>query len=265
MSKNTNETIKISTTKTVLASSTAKISSKTDFKNIKKTSTKKNLNPTTNKSNTSKKKSSSTKTTSSKKEKKSKVVELPTVIEYYDLPYRYNKTIIKVLAQTPTTLFVYWDISDEDKQNFIKEYGEYFFYDTKPVLLIHNTTLNYSYEIDINDYANSWYIHVTDSNCNYEIKLGRRPINNYSKINDYLEITSSNNIVSPNDHILFENLTNNIYFRNLKTNNTTKKDISLSFFTKIGKMYNVQDFYENLYKDEVFNFDKINFKNLPSS
>lgn len=267
MSKNTNETIEISTknTKTVLANSSTKIGSKTNAKNTKKTSVRKKTNSTTTKSNTSKKKNSSTKTTSSKKEKKSNVVELPSVIEYYDLPYRYNKTTIKVLAQTPTTLFVYWDISDEDKQNFIKEYGEYFFYDTKPVLLIHNTTLNYSYEIDINDYANSWYIHVTDSNCNYEIKLGRRPINNYSKINDYLEITSSNNIASPNDHILFENLTNNIYFRNLKTNTTTIKDISISFLTKIGKMYNVQDFYENLYKDEVFNFDKINFKNLPSS
>lgn len=269
MQKNTNETtaIPIKNSETVLNNSTVKIDSKNDLKNTKKraTTTKTISTTTKTKSNTSKKKSSSTKTTTSKKGKKSKSVELPTVIEYYDLPYSYNKTTIKVLAQTPTTLFVYWDISDEDKQNFIKKYGDYFFYDTKPVLLIHNTTMNYHYEIDINDYANSWYIHIPDANCNYEIKLGRRPINNYSKINDYLEITSSNNIASPNDHILFDNLTSNIYFRNLKTNVTTQKDISLSFLTKVGNIYNIQDFYENLYKDEVFSFDKINFKNLPSS
>ena len=207
----------------------------------------------------------SKKVANSKKGKVAKVVEKTAIIEYYDLPYRYNKTMVKVLAQTPTTLFVYWDISDEDKKSYVKQYGDYFFYDTKPVLLVHNSTMNYSYEIDINDYANSWYIHVPDANCDYEIELGRRPINEYSKINDYLGITSSNDIIAPNDHILFEELTNNVYFRNLKTNVTTRKDISISFLTKIGKIYNVQDFYENLYKDEVFSFDRLNLKNLPSS
>ena len=37
------------------------------------------------------------------------------IVEYYDLPYRYNQTVVKVLAQTPNTLFVYWDISDDDR------------------------------------------------------------------------------------------------------------------------------------------------------
>ena len=36
--------------------------------------------------------------------------------EYYDLPYRYNKTVVKILAQTPTNLFVYWEISDDDRE-----------------------------------------------------------------------------------------------------------------------------------------------------
>ena len=77
-------------------------------------------------------------------------------VEYYDLPYRYNQTIVKILAQTPTTLFVYWDISDEDRENFKKEYGDSFFETTHPVLIIHNDTMNYSFEVDINDFANSW-------------------------------------------------------------------------------------------------------------
>ena len=36
--------------------------------------------------------------------------------EYYDLPYKYNKTVVKILAQTPKTLFVYWEISDKDRE-----------------------------------------------------------------------------------------------------------------------------------------------------
>ena len=36
--------------------------------------------------------------------------------EFYDIPYTYNETTVKVLAQNPTTLFVYWDISDNHRQ-----------------------------------------------------------------------------------------------------------------------------------------------------
>ena len=42
------------------------------------------------------------------------------MLEYYDLPYRYNETVVKILYQTPTILFVYWDISDFDRENYIK-------------------------------------------------------------------------------------------------------------------------------------------------
>jgi hypothetical protein len=194
--------------------------------------------------------------------KKAKKIE---ILEYYDLPYRYNQTIVKVLAQTPNILFVYWDISDEDKQNYINQYGEYFFNDTKPVLIIYNDTKKYSFEIDINDFANSWYLHILDSNCKYRVELGRRPINKYARIDNYLYVSSSNNMDAPNDHILFDTLNNNVYFRNVKTNITTRKDITLSFFSRIGKIYNVKDFYKQLYKDEDINFEKLNLKNMPSS
>ena len=49
--------------------------------------------------------------------KSMKAEDLPFILEYYDLPYKYNKTVIKALAQNPNTLFVYWEISDEDIQN----------------------------------------------------------------------------------------------------------------------------------------------------
>ena len=147
------------------------------------------------------------------------------ILEYYDLPYRYNQTVVKLLAQTPTTLFVYWDISDSDRENLIKSYGEKFFEETKPVLIIHNETNNYSFEVDINDFANSWYLHIPDSKCVYNIELGRRPIYkqniqnniNHTKTN-YIYITSSNELEAPNDHILFDKLGDTVYFRNVKTN-----------------------------------------------
>ncbi len=196
--------------------------------------------------------------------------------EYYDLPYRYNKTVVKILAQTPTNLFVYWEISDEDRERLKKQYGEYFFEITKPVLVIHNLTMNYSFEIDKNDFANSWYFHVNDSSCEYKIELGRRPIPiNYSYMpqydvekngpinpieTPYVYISSSNNLEAPNDHILFNNK-NKIYFRNVKTNQIIEKDVKdFPFIVKDNEFVNIYELYKKLYKDEISDdkFDRMN-------
>ena len=203
-------------------------------------STSKKSKTTTSKTAEKNKPALETKTTSTKKatpKKAEKKDSKPTIHnfspEYYDLPYKYNKTVVKILAQTPTNLFVYWEISDEDRKKLKEQYGEYFFEITKPVLVIHNLTMNYSFEIDINDFANSWYFHVNDSSCEYQIELGRRPIPiNYNYMPQYdveksgpitpvqvpfVYISSSNELEAPNDHILFNNK-NKIYFRNVKTN-----------------------------------------------
>lgn len=179
------------------------------------------------------------------------------ILEYYDLPYRYNQTIVKVLAQTPTTLFVYWDISDADRAHYVKTYGENFFNDTKPVLVIHNITMNYSYEIDIDDFANSWYLHVNDSNCEYSVELGRRPKYNneeFNMPNSYLYVTSSNVMDSPNDHILFDKNLKTVYFRDVKTNIVTAKDItSISFLRNMGKIYSLYDLQGHFNEDVFIN------------
>ena len=196
-------------------------------------------------------KSKSTKTTVKKSEKKL-INNSTNVVEYYDLPQKYNQTVVKVLAQTPKTLFVYWEISDDDIEKFKNDYGENFFETTKPVLIIHNNTLNYSFEVDINDFANSWYLHVNDSNSDYRIELGRRPLQINENIqSDYIYITSSNEIESPNDHILFNNSQKMVYFRNVKTNVETSKPLtSLSFMRNMGKIYEIYDLYQELYKNE---------------
>ena len=100
-------------------------------------------------------------------------------MEHYNLPYRYNETIVRILYQTPNTLFVYWDISDKDRENYIKQFGEDFFNITYPVLIVHNDTMNYSFEVIINDFANSWYLRVNDSKCHYRVELGRKLISHF--------------------------------------------------------------------------------------
>lgn len=232
-------------------SSKAKTTAKKTTKTVKKT-TKSTTKKSTSKSTTKKSTSRAKKITAS-----SNLTRKIEILEYYDLPYRYNQTIVKVLAQTPTTLFVYWDISDADRAHYVKTYGENFFNDTKPVLVIHNITMNYSYEIDIDDFANSWYLHVNDSNCEYSVELGRRPKYNneeFNMPNSYLYVTSSNVMDSPNDHILFDKNLKTVYFRDVKTNIVTAKDItSISFLRNMGKIYSLYDLQGHFNEDVFIN------------
>ena len=229
---------------------------------------------TTSKKVTTTKKNTTTKTSAKKSTKKATTSKRKTttkkqkidIVEYYDLPYRYNQTVVKVLAQTPTNLFIYWDISDKDREKYKEQYGEDFFETTKPVLIIHNTTMNYSFEVDINDFANSWYLHVNDAKCDYKIELGRRPIKENPKIQtDYIYISTSNHIESPNDHILFNKEQKMVYFRNVKTGNQVAKPISanISFIRNMGKIYNIYDIYKAIYQNE--NIEEIYDLSNPSS
>ena len=233
-----------------------KVSKKANTKTTKSTKTTK----TTAKATSSKKKTSSTKkaTTASAKKtsakknpaKKSSTKKKP-IIEYYDLPNLYNQTIVKILAQTPTILFVYWDISAEDRINYINKYGEDFFNNTVPYLTVTNQTKNYSFEVEINDFANSWYIHIPDSDCKYDVVLFRKPKDNTSN-HETIFITSSNDLQTPNDHILFDSLGKNVFFKNIKTNEITSKDTSaLLFMNNVGRIYNIYDLYKEIYKNEL--------------
>lgn len=274
MPKETKEQIKKSEkTEVTKTASTSKSKKKTTSKVATKTEKKKNPTQKTSKKPTS---SSKTKTTSQKskttvaKSKKntttkktsktksakpaSKKVLKQYLPEYYDLPYRYNETVIKLLFQTPKTLFVYWDISDSDRQKFIDTYGDNFFSETKPVLVIHNKTLNFSFELDINDFANCWYFDVEKPDCEYIIELGRRPISSIQIPDNYLQIATSNKIEIPNNKILFDKTSNTVFFRNVKDNTTFSKNITtFNFIRKAEKIYNVQniyDIYKKLYSDE---------------
>lgn len=276
-----------------MPSKTKEINKKNNKKEVIKklptTSAKKNIaDKTKTKKVTTKKANSKIKQTSIKSKKinkQTKKVKKPIeIVESYDLPYRYNETIVKILYQTPDTLFVYWDIADSDRENYIKQYGENFFNITRPVLIIHNDTMNYSFEVPINDFANSWYLHINDSKCDYRVELGRRP-NYYNEgvtkeikeniPTDYIYVSISNEIESPNDHVLFNtNENNTIRIRNVK--NYNEKSISLYEIIKhlpaMKKVQNIPYISEDLLKgiySEIYHtkdisvFDKV--KNNPSS
>lgn len=267
--KTSTSTTKKKTKKTVTTKSkTAKNSaSKSSTKAGKTATTTKKAKVSTSKTAATKKKTTKTKTNTKTTTKKSVTakVKKPEIVEYYDLPYRYNQTTIKLLAQTPTTLFVYWDISDKDRNKFKEQYGEDFFETTKPILIVHNDTLGYSFEVEINDFANCWYLHVVDSKCDYKIELGRRPIVKTEKLNqDYIYVTTSNEIESPNDKILLNKEQKMVYFRNVKTGNQTEKSINtISFIKNMGKIYDIYDLYKAIYKNE--NVEGIYDSSNPSS
>lgn len=202
----------------------------------------------TQKSKTSAKKEKQKTTKETKKELIKKSKEFKDIPEYYDLPYKYENTIIKVLYQNPNLLFAYWDISDKDIKNLQKIFGEDFFNKTKPILVVTNLTKNYSFEVEINDFASNWYIRVDDSKCKYSIELIRKPLNNNSNNTDNNElimpvnIINSNTIEIPNDHILFFKDNQKISFKNTSTDEVTEIN------------YN-KDLYENNVRNIYSNFD----------
>ena len=95
-------------------------------------------------------------------------------------------------------------------------------------------------------------MHVADSKCDYRIELGRRPIVKNEKLNtDYIYITTSNEIESPNDKILFNKEQKMVYFRNVKTKVESSKYINtISFMQNIGKIYDIYDLYKVIYQNE---------------
>lgn len=112
--------------------------------------------------------------------------------EYYELPNKYNQTMIRLLVQSPTRMFVYWEVSDETAKNFSKQHSNYS--DCTPVLKITNITKNYSYTIPVDPYANNYYIEVEDSGCDYKVELGR-----WSKT-EFINIYTSNQATVPSAH-----------------------------------------------------------------
>ena len=272
---------KTTTTKKTATSKKAATAKKTTTEKktatSKKTTTTKKAADSKKAATTKKETVKKTEPTVSKKTSKKKVVSTKSKksvsefkAEYYDLPYMYNRTIVKVLAQTPKMLFIYWEISEEDRELFKRTYGEYFFNHTKPILIVYNDTMHYSFEVEVDDFANSWYLHINDADCEYHVELGRRPIPNIDHqfqpiyIPYYVYVTSSNEMTSPNNSIKFDSNLKSFKFRNVKTGEIIEKDIAqFSFITNVG-IFNIKDLYKFLFPNENFEFENIVLGNTSS-
>ncbi len=109
--------------------------------------------------------------------------------EYYDLPIKYDQTLIRLLVQSPTRLYAYWEVSDDTINFFSDNFANYA--DCTPALKITNNTKNYSYVIPVDPFANNYYIQVEDTGCDYKIELGRL------KNNEFMNIYTSNKVTMP--------------------------------------------------------------------
>ena len=231
-------------------------------KKSKNTSKSKTINRSSPSKVTKKSTTAKSKTPKKSSARKTSKKDLEPIVEYYDLPDSYNETTVKILAQTPKMLFVYWDISDKDRTLYSQKYGEDFFNKTKPILIVRNKTMNYTFEVEINDFANSWYVHVNDANCDYSVELGRRPIFSESNITEYINMATSNDIDMPNNRILFDTLGESVFFKNVKNNIVTPVPItSISFMKRLGKIYSVYDLYKEMYRDEI-NLEELKSNNI---
>lgn len=273
LSKNNSTKSKATTTKKDATTKRKSSSKKESIEAGKEVIAKTAKKTTTSKSKkvTPSKKTTKSKTNTTMKKSKTAYPENFSA-EYYDLPYGYNTTMVKILAQTPKTLFIYWEISEDDRKFYTEKYGENFFEVTKPILTVCNDTLNYSFEVEINDFANSWYLNINDSKCDYHIEFGRKPIPYNQNINhqqpatenipisnentnkpkelipDYIYLTSSNEMSVPNNRILF-NFKNPIKFKNIKTGFESQKDFT--FISNLGVL-NINSLYKKLFPTDYY-------------
>ncbi len=163
--------------------------------------------------------------------------------EYYDLPYKYNKNTVKILAQTPHKLFVYWDFDDKMKEEITNKYGEHFWEKTYPVLIVKNVSRNYSFELQIDDFANSWYIDIPDNSSVYSVEIGRKLKENF----EY------------NPKIEFEILKNKYVDKNLKLDkNTLTRELLEQKFIDENKDFDYNSPLISFKKDEFFHFGSSN-------
>lgn len=154
--------------------------------------------------------------------------------EYYDLPTKYNETVVRLLVQSPTRMYVYWEVSDNTIKNF--DNNKHVDYNIcTPILKITNTTMGYSYEMKIDPFATSYYIDVKDANCNYKVELGRRTNN------EFVSIYESNQVKIPRSVPVCDKDSEEIIYRNcIRMDAVDKFTI---YRTRQNNIRNRQDYY----------------------
>lgn len=135
----------------------------------------------------------------------------------YYLPLGYNDNKIILLVRDPYCLFAYWEISNEKRNNFVKQFGENSWNNSRSVIKLVNITRNKVEYVEVNDYASNWYINVNEPNCIFHAELGRMFSDNF-----FISLVTSNSVHTPSDTM---SNTESILFANYKDLRIVKKTI----------------------------------------
>lgn len=119
-----------------------------------------------------------------------------------DIPPSYNDTRIALLVRDPYWLYTYWDINSEVKSKISQEYGD--FQKIALVLRVYDVTgidfnghnSNYYFDININNYTNSWYINVGNPNHSFCVDIGF-----IKPDGSFYTIVRSNFVTTPRDNV----------------------------------------------------------------
>ncbi len=101
-----------------------------------------------------------------------------------------------LMVKDPRCLYAYWDISDNVREKYVKEFANDIWQRSTAALKITNVSQNSSFTININDAMDSTYINVPSSSSLYCVELGRLTSDNY-----FISILKSNYVVTPTDNI----------------------------------------------------------------
>ena len=128
------------------------------------------------------------------------------------LPSQYNEDRIVLLSRDPHWLYAYWEISEERKNEFYKDFGQELWEKSSPVLKVINVTKNESFFVRINDFSDNWYINVPDSNSTYVAEIGRMVSGRF-----FINLVCSNQAVTPGENISLNTSVLFVDYRDLRS------------------------------------------------
>ncbi len=97
-----------------------------------------------------------------------------------DIPDSYNETYLRAIPRDPQWMFVFWELSEQCRNDLRVKMGAEGYGTAKRVLRLIDVTDN-SYDgsnpqrytdIEINEFANNWYVQVPESNHTYLLEIG---------------------------------------------------------------------------------------------
>lgn len=138
-----------------------------------------------------------------------------------DLLIKNGQDCITLLARDPHWLYVYWELSENRKNSLIEDFGLEIINKSVPVLKITNMTKNEYFFVRINEFSESWYVNVPDSNNVYSIEIGRRTSDDF-----FISVLNSNSITTPGDSVSHNTSTYFVNYTGLKDGTLTMENIT---------------------------------------